>query len=74
MATVELTEAAFEDKVSTSGITLVDFWAEWCGPCKSFSPIYDAASEKNPEITFGMSTPRQNRVSRPLPASRRFRR
>lgn len=53
MATVELTEAAFEEKVTTSGITLVDFWAEWCGPCKSFSPIYDAASETNPEITFG---------------------
>lgn len=53
MATVELTADAFEETVTASGITLVDFWADWCGPCKSFSPIYDAASEKNPDITFG---------------------
>jgi thioredoxin 1 len=53
MATVELTAEAFEETVTSSGITLVDFWADWCGPCKSFSPIYDAASEKNPDITFG---------------------
>jgi thioredoxin 1 len=53
MATVELTADAFEETVTSSGITLVDFWADWCGPCKSFSPIYDAASDKNPDITFG---------------------
>jgi thioredoxin 1 len=53
MATVELTAEAFEETVTAAGITLVDFWADWCGPCKSFSPIYDAASEKNPDITFG---------------------
>jgi thioredoxin 1 len=53
MATIELTADAFEAKVTSPGITLVDFWADWCGPCKSFSPIYDAASEKNPDITFG---------------------
>jgi thioredoxin 1 len=53
MATVELTADAFEETVTSSGITLVDFWADWCGPCKSFSPIYDAASEKNPDIRFG---------------------
>ena len=52
MATLTLTTAAFEDTVS-SGITLVDFWADWCGPCKMFGPIYEAASEKNPDIIFG---------------------
>ena len=53
MATLTLTTDAFEDTVSSSGITLVDFWAEWCGPCKMFAPIYEAASERNPDIIFG---------------------
>ena len=53
MPTLTLTTDAFEDTVSSSGITLVDFWAEWCGPCKMFAPIYEAASEKNPDIIFG---------------------
>jgi thioredoxin 1 len=53
MATVNLTTDAFEKTVTSDGITLVDFWADWCGPCKMFGPIYEAASEKNPEITFG---------------------
>ena len=52
MATLTLTTDAFEDTVS-SGITLVDFWADWCGPCKMFAPIYEAASEKYPDIIFG---------------------
>ena len=52
MAILTLTTNAFEDTVS-SGITLVDFWADWCGPCKMFAPIYEAASEKNPDIVFG---------------------
>lgn len=53
MPTLTLTADVFEDTVSSSGITLVDFWADWCGPCKMFAPIYEAASEKNPDITFG---------------------
>ena len=53
MSTLTLTTDAFEETVSSSGITLVDFWADWCGPCKMFAPIYEAASEKNPDITFG---------------------
>ncbi len=53
MPTLTLTAEAFETTVSSLGITLVDFWADWCGPCKMFAPIYEAASEKNPDITFG---------------------
>ena len=50
MATVDLTTETFEETVTKDGIVLVDFWAEWCGPCKRFSPIYDQSSEANPEI------------------------
>jgi thioredoxin 1 len=53
MATVELTKASFGTLIEKPGITLVDFWAEWCGPCRMFGPIFETASEKYPEITFG---------------------
>jgi thioredoxin 1 len=53
MATVDLTHASFGQHIEKNGITMVDFWAEWCGPCKMFGPIFEAASEKYPEITFG---------------------
>ena len=52
MATTDLKSAEFESTVTGEGIVLVDFWAEWCGPCKSFGPVFEAASEKNPDITF----------------------
>jgi thioredoxin 1 len=53
MPSVELTHSTFSTQIEKTGITLVDFWAEWCGPCRMFGPIFEAASEKYPEITFG---------------------
>ena len=53
MATVTLTMDNFEETVTKDGITLVDWWAEWCGPCRNFAPVFDAASEQHSDITFG---------------------
>ena len=53
MATVELTRGNFEDVVSKNDIVIIDFWAPWCGPCRSFAPVFDAASEKHADIVFG---------------------
>ena len=53
MSTVTLTAENFEKTVLTDGIVLVDWWASWCGPCMQFGPIFEAASEANPDVTFG---------------------
>lgn len=53
MATVELNFSAFGEVVTSPGIVLVDFWAEWCGPCRQFGPIFETASEANEDIIFG---------------------
>lgn len=53
MTTTALTAAAFEDTVTGNDIVLVDFWASWCGPCRQFGPIFEAASEQHPDIVFG---------------------
>ena len=53
MSTIALTKDTFEDTVTKPGITLVDWWASWCGPCRMFAPVFQAASEQHPDIAFG---------------------
>lgn len=53
MATIDLTTDNFEQVVSGNDIVIVDFWADWCGPCKNFAPTYEAAAAAHPDIVFG---------------------
>jgi thioredoxin len=53
MPTTEITKDTFNDTINNNNIVLVDWWAEWCGPCRSFAPVFDEASETNTDIVFG---------------------
>jgi thioredoxin 1 len=52
MTTLDVTQDSFDSTVADNSIVLVDFWAEWCGPCRMFAPTFAAASEENPDIVF----------------------
>ncbi|MCX4749883.1 thioredoxin family protein [Kitasatospora sp. NBC_01287] len=53
MTTVELTKDNFDEVVNEGSFVLIDFWASWCGPCRSFAPVYDKAAENHPDLVFG---------------------
>jgi len=54
MAVVTLTKANFKETIEKNPFVIVDFWAAWCDPCVAFTPTFEAAAEKNPDIVFGM--------------------
>ena len=53
MATIEVTKDNFEDVITRNPLVILDFWASWCAPCKAFAPMFEAASEKFPDVVFG---------------------
>jgi len=52
MSIIDLTKENFEQVVTGNAMVIVDFWAPWCGPCKSFAPVFDAASGRHPDVVF----------------------
>lgn len=53
MATVDLTEPVFAETIENNNLVILDFWAEWCGPCKAYGPVYERVSEDFPDVVFG---------------------
>ncbi|MGJ4078653.1 thioredoxin [Corynebacterium macclintockiae] len=67
MATVEITGENFQETVQGDGIVVLDFWAEWCGPCQRFAPIFEKVSEEHPDAVFGkVDTEAQQELSAAL--------
>lgn len=52
MATVEMNDSNFQELIDNNDLVIIDFWASWCGPCKTFAPIFEAASEAHPDVLF----------------------
>ena len=53
MSTIEITKDNFQEVYEKNDFVILDFWAEWCGPCKSFAPVFERISEKYPKVVFG---------------------